>query len=133
LDGRPGRPAATGFSAGGDAVALSLAGPGLVLVWVRAAGYSQDEAKHGYEQAVSESMRDNKPLRYSYAPLTVRAARVTLTGLRHSGWLAESVSTSDGSVLQREGVIVPASGTVTLVVPDLTRDVALRLTATAGA
>ncbi|GAA1815244.1 hypothetical protein GCM10009682_40410 [Luedemannella flava] len=110
----------------GDVVALALTSRRRVLAWVRAGEYTVAGARAAYTEAVKDALRRNAELAYSYQPPTVSGAALSLTGLADGVWRARWL-TCDGGTEVARGEARVTGGKLTLAVPTLVRDIALKL------
>ncbi|MFC7484547.1 hypothetical protein ACFQX7_37250 [Luedemannella flava] len=110
----------------GDVVALALTSRRRVLAWVRAGEYTVAGARAAYTEAVKDALRRNAELAYSYQPPTVSGAALSLTGLADGVWRARWL-TCDGGTEVARGEARVTGGKLTLAVPALVRDIALKL------
>lgn len=107
--------------------ALALQGEERALLWVRSNSYTVQEAQRAYEQALRAAIKAKRKLTdWRYEPPIVTDISVTLTGLADGAYHARWYSPTTRAWGSEE-VVQVKQGVVTLLIPTLQRDLAVKL------
>jgi hypothetical protein len=109
----------------GGATALALLSQERALVWVRGDAYTADAAGKAYERARQAGQANSD---WKYEPPTLSDLQLTLTGLADGNYTARWFSPA-AAEWQAEQPVQVRDGLVTLAVPPLAQDLAVRLVA----
>jgi len=105
------------------ASALALQGKDSALVWVRSDAYEVGAANQAYEKA---RQAGQVPSDWKYEPPALEGLTLTLSGLADGSYTARWFSPATGA-WQADQIVQVKGGTATLVVPAITRDLALKI------
>lgn len=110
-----------------EVTGIALQGDGQALVWVRSNHYTIGAVQTAYDQALRAALKAKRKFTdWRYEPPVLTMITVTLTGLQDGDYLVRWYSPTEQRWSKEETVQV-TTGTATLMIPRLQRDVAAQL------
>jgi len=117
----------TGTIAPAGAQALALQTDNRALVWIRSDSYGVDAIQLAYERAVKNAIKTKTPLKeWRYAPPTIEKLTLTLADLADGAYTAHWYLPATAT-WEEEVLVQVKTGQVTLRVPTLQQDLALKI------
>ncbi len=115
---------------GGDLYALALGSSDRALVWVQNPAYTADSIQDALEDALRDALRNGTKLdpNWRYEPPMVEGQTLTMSGLGSGSYRVRWYDPQAGAWSEEATVDVMAGGRLTLTVPPIQRDLALKLT-----
>ena len=105
------------------ASALVLSNPQRALVWIRSDSYTMPVIKTAFIQA---SLFDHVPQDWQFKPPTWRNLRLSLSGLKDGDYQAQLYAPQSAEWIGERRIQVQ-NGKITIAIPDLKSDLALKL------